>query len=338
MRPVAAWNRFWFSPISGCPLGAFRILFGIMVLAHLASISVDLDYWYTDAGLLQGEEARLAAAPMRYSPLQWFQDPHSVRCAVGMVGAVAVAFALGWRTRLMGVLLYLGLLSLYHRNISSNCGPDQLMMITSFYLMLSPCGAAFSLDARRVARQRGTAAEPLIQPWAQRLLQIQLCLIYLSTAAFKCHGSTWLGGTAVHFVIFNHEVGQANLEWLAGYPIVISLLSQSALLVEFCLAFLLWFRPTRRWIALLGVTLHAGIVPLVNVPLFGEQMTALYLLFLDPDELFALLRCFNPRSWIGRLDKTAQEGAALLASSRNANGWRQLELAFEGADTATLPS
>ena len=55
--------------------------------------------------------------------------------------------------------------------------------------------------------------------------------------------------------------------------------------MEFALAFLLWFRPTRKWIALLGVLLHLGIVPLVNVPLFGEQMTALYLLFLAPDEL-----------------------------------------------------
>ena len=175
---------------------------------------------------------------------------------------------MGWHTRVMGVLLYLGVLSLYHRNISTNCGPDQLMMIVSFYMMLAPCGAAYSLDARRAARQRGTLAEPLITPWAQRLIQIQICLIYLSTAVMKCHGSTWLSGTALHFIIFNHEIGQANLEWLAGYPSVINLMSFSALFVELSLAFLLWFRPTRKWIAWLGVMLHLGIVPLVNVPLF----------------------------------------------------------------------
>ena len=138
------------------------------MLAHLAFISVELDYWYTDAGLLQGEEARLAASPLRFSPLHWVQDPVSVRCVVGVVAAVAVAFVLGWRTRIMGILLYVGLLSLYHRNISSNCGPDQLMMITAFYMMLSPCGAAFSLDARRASRRGGQSAEPLIVPWAQR--------------------------------------------------------------------------------------------------------------------------------------------------------------------------
>ena len=333
MNPLRAWNRFWFSPVSARPLGMFRIIFGILVLAHLGFISVELDYWYTDAGLLQGNEARLAGNPLRFSPLQWVQDPVSVRCAVGVVAAVAVAFVLGWRTRIMGILLYVGLLSLYHRNISSNCGPDQLMMIVSFYMMLSPCGAAFSLDARRVSQRRGTMAEPLIVPWAQRLLQIQLSLIYMSSAAFKCHGSTWLGGTAVHFILFNHEVGQSNLEWLAGYPVVISVLSQSALLVESSLAFLLWFRPTRRWVALTGVLLHVGIVPLVNVPLFGEQMTALYLLFLAPDELAALLGFFDPRRWFSRRGEELQALTARLDPAGAFNGWRQLELAFDRADT-----
>jgi hypothetical protein len=334
MNPLRTWNRFWFGMISARPLGLFRIIFGILVLAHLAFISMELDYWYTDAGLLQGDEARLAAGPLRFSPLQWVQDPVSVRCAVGLIAAAAVAFVLGWRTRIMGVFVYIGLLSLYHRNISTNCGPDQLMMIIAFYMMLSPCGAALSLDARRVSQRRGTLAEPLIVPWAQRLLQIQLCLIYLATAAFKCHGNTWLGGTAIHFILFNHEVGQSNLEWLANYPVGISALTQSALLMEFALAFLLWFRPTRKWIALAGVCLHVGIVPLVNVPLFGEQMTALYLLFLAPDELAALVGFFDPRRWFSRRGEELQALTAQLAPVRAFDGWRQLELAFDTAEPA----
>jgi hypothetical protein len=297
-------------------------------------ISVDLDYWYTSVGLLQGEEARLAALPLRFSLLQWVQDPIWVRCVLGAVAAVAVGFALGWRTRIMGVLLYLGLLSLYHRNISSNCGPDQVMMITSFYMMLSPCGAALSLDARRASQRRGTIAEPLIVPWAQRLLQIQLSLIYLCTAAFKCRGTTWLGGTAIHFVIFNHEVGQSNLEWLAGYPILISLLSQCTPFVECALAFLLWFRPTRKWVACLGVMLHLGIVPLVNVPLFGEQMTALYLVFLAPDELAAFLGLLDPRRWFSRRGEELLSLGARLHPSDVFGGWRQLELAFDAAESS----
>ncbi|WP_337173150.1 HTTM domain-containing protein [Paludisphaera sp.] len=321
MNPIHAWNRFWFAPISARPLGAFRVLFGLMVLAHLALISVDLDFWYTDRGLMVGDEAAATAGPHRFSILNHYQDPISVRVAVAVVAAVAVAFTLGWHTRVMGVLLYLGVMTFYNRNLLTNCGPDQVMMITSFYMMLAPCGAALSLDARREARRRGTLAEPLIHPWAQRLMQLQLCLVYFVTAFLKCNGRTWADGTAIHYVLFNHEIGQFNLEWLGGYPILLNLMAHGALVLEFALAFLLWFRPTRRWVALLGVMLHAGIVPLVNVPLFGEQMTALYLLFLAPDELSALGRFLTaPARWFRRGEVSVEHAPA--------RGGRQLELAF----------
>jgi hypothetical protein len=346
MNPLYAWNRFWFSPISARPLGTFRIAFGLMVLTHLGLISVDLDFWYTGVGLLQGDEARLAAGDLRLSPLIWFQDPLTVRLAMGALAVTAAAFTLGWHTKVMSVLLYLGLLSFYHRNISTNCGPDMVMMITSFYLMLSPCGAAFSLDARRLAARRGTAADPLIFPWAQRLIQCQMCVIYFNTAFLKCQGTTWGGGTAIHFVIYNHEFGQFNLEWLAGYPLVINVMCHAALMLEFGLAFLLWFRPTRRWVALAGLMLHVGIVPLVNVPLFGELMVAMYLLFLEPDELDALLQAVDPRRWLaskkepaspaaklpGRVDLPSQnQGPHLLARER-AGVERATATTFRGND------
>ncbi|SIO62015.1 Vitamin K-dependent gamma-carboxylase [Singulisphaera sp. GP187] len=298
MNPFRPWNRFWFAPISARPLGAFRILFGLLVLANLAIVSFDLDYWLTDTGLLQGTEAREIAGPLRYSPLQWVDDPVSIRLFFGASAVVAVLFTVGWHTRIMGVVLYLAMLSIHHRNIVTNCGPDTLILIMMFYAMLSPCGAAFSLDARRTARKRGTLADPLIVPWAQRLIQLQLSLIYFNTAVLKCNGGTWLGGTALHFVLNNTEVGRSQLMWLVEYPIVINLLTYVALASEFALAALLWFRPTRAWAAIVGLGLHAGVLFTVNVPIFGEVMTACYLVFLAPDELDSFLRFMNPRSWL----------------------------------------
>ena len=79
MSPLRAWNRFWFSPVSARPLGVFRIVFGLVALANLAFMAFEIDYWFTDAGLLHGNESRLIAGPLRPSPLQWVQDPTSVR-------------------------------------------------------------------------------------------------------------------------------------------------------------------------------------------------------------------------------------------------------------------
>jgi hypothetical protein len=300
MNPLRAWNRFWFGPISARPLGAFRLVFGLIVLANLALLTVDLEYWFTDAGLLQGAEARAVAAPLRYSPMQWYQSPATVRAFFAATAAVAVLFTIGWQTRLMGVLLYLGMLSIHHRNILSNSGPDGLLVIMLFFLMLSPSGAAYSLDARRATRRRGAPAEPLIVPWAQRLIQVQLCLIYFVTSVWKCNGSTWLNGTAIHYVLNNTEVGRFRLDPLTQYPLAINALSLAGLLTEFALAFFLWFRATRTWTICAGLGLHFGVLFMVNVPIFGELMTACYLTFLAPDELDGLLRRINPRNWFGR--------------------------------------
>ena len=300
MSPSRAWNRFWFSPISARPLGAFRVVFGVVALANLALLAFDLNYWFTDHGMLVGTEAIEVAGPFRLSPLQWAHDPMSVRIFFGATSVVCVLLTLGWRTRVMGILFYLAMLSIHHRNILTNSGADTLLLLLAFYLMLSPCGAAYSLDARRAARRRGTVAESLIVPWAQRLIQLQICLIYFDTAVLKCNGSTWLGGTALHYVLNNTEVGRFSLYPLTQYPLAVNLLTLGALLIEFGLAFLIWFRATRSAMLCAGVALHFGILLTVNIPIFGELMVASYLTFLPPDELDILIRTLDPRSWRGR--------------------------------------
>jgi hypothetical protein len=301
MNPISTWNRFLFGPISARPLGAFRIVFGVLLLVYLATMTVEFDYWYTDAGLLQGTEAREAAGPYRLSPLNYVHDPNIAHLVYAVTVAAAVGLTLGWRTRLMNVVLYLAMLSFYHRNVTANGGPDAIPMLMCFYLMLCPSGAAFSLDAIRAAKKRGTPAEPLIVPWGLRLLQMQICLIYFQSCVIKCGGPAWMNGTSVHYVLFNHEFGQFNMEWLAQFPLLVNLMTHGSLLIEFTLAFWLWFRPTRRWAILGGLALHMGIRPMLNVPGFGEAMTATYLVFLAPDEINAVIRCLDPRAWLARL-------------------------------------
>src|SRR5262249_6022242 len=109
VRIVRAWNTFWFAPTSARPLGAFRAVFGLIALLNLALLSLERDYWLTDAGLLVGSEAREAAGAMslggwtfvsRPSLLHYVQDPASVRVFYYAMYAVTALFTLGWHTRL----------------------------------------------------------------------------------------------------------------------------------------------------------------------------------------------------------------------------------------------
>jgi hypothetical protein len=239
----------------------------------------------------------------------------------------------------MSILLYLGMLSLYHRNVSSNGGPDAVPVILTFYTMLCPCGAAYSLDAIRAAKKRGTLALPLIAPWGVRLLQMQICLIYFQSCVIKCQGPLWLNGTTVHYILFNREFGQFNMEWLAQFPLLINVMTHGALLTEFALAFWLWFRPTRRWAILGGLALHLGIRPMLIVPAFGEVMTATYLTFLAHDELVATIRFLDPRPWLARLGLSVPSVVFWRSVGRPVGlpSLQQLEFPFEGANAQAAP-
>jgi hypothetical protein len=289
--PLQAWNRFWFAPVSAKPLGAFRIAFGCLSIFNLLLLTVDFDYWLSDLGMIRGKESLGVAGALRPSILHYLTDPTSVRVVFGVTLAAAVGLTVGWRTRLVSVIHYLGMLMIHHRNIVSSSGADSLVMLISFYIILCPAGAAYSLDARREARKRGgTAADPLISPWGQRLIQIQVSGLYFVTAILKAHGASWLNGTALHYVLINREIGRFDLSFLAGYPILVNIMTFGAIAIELSLAMLLWFKAARPWVIFAGISLHFGILFMVNIPIFGELCMAAYMLFLTSGEWEALAR------------------------------------------------
>ncbi len=301
IHPLRAWNRFFFRPTSGRSLGIIRIGFGLIALANLGFCAVDLEHWYTDAGLIQGDAIRAVAGRFQHSPLHYIQDPASVRVAFGFTAVAAAFLTIGLRTRLMGILFYLGMLSLQLRNTSSSSGADVLLMTFAFNLMLSPCGASYSVDAWLERRRRGgTAAEALILPWTLRLIQIQICLVYVVAGVLKASGTYWQNGTALHYVFTNTEVRRLDLSFLTQYPTLINLMTYGAVVSEFFLAFFLWFRSWRPFVIWVGIALHAGILISINIPCFGELMWIGYLAFLTPPEFDHLARCLDVRRLFGR--------------------------------------
>jgi Vitamin K-dependent gamma-carboxylase len=295
IHPIRAWNNFFFRPTSARPLGAIRILFGLLALINLAFCSVDLDYWYTDSGLFRGDESWVIAGPYQFSPLHFFQDPTAIRIAFLLTATAAFFLTVGWRTKLMSILFYMGMLSIHNRNLASSSGADVLLLTFAFNLMLCPCGAAYSVDAWLESRKRGTLAEPLIIPWGLRLIQIQIFVVYVCAAILKTGGALWLNGTALHYVLNNTEVRRLDVSFLTQYPVLINLMTYSALAMEFSLAFLIWFRAARPLVLFVGLMLHAGILVTINIPIFGELMWVGYLAFLTPPEFDALLRAVDVR-------------------------------------------
>ncbi|MGW2048715.1 HTTM domain-containing protein [Streptomyces sp. NPDC001858] len=82
----------------------------------------------------------------------WFQTVY----ALGLLAGVALL--LGWRTRTMSVLFMVGVLSLQNRSVFMGDGGDNVVHLTSIYLVFMRCGQVWSLDARRARREREARA------------------------------------------------------------------------------------------------------------------------------------------------------------------------------------
>ena len=207
----SAWVRFWHVPLRAERLAGMRILLGGALLAEqFLQYLPHLLEFYGSAGIAPaGLHDRWQLRHWRWTVLFFnSDDPTTLYSVFALWVAVTVGFVLGWRTRLMNVAVWFLTLCFVNRNPCVLNGSDDTLLVGLFLLMLMPSGRAWSLDARRLRRRsREQAAGPAYVPaWTVRVLQIQLCLIYLSTGLVKLKGTgwfegTWWDGTSIHYVL-----------------------------------------------------------------------------------------------------------------------------------------
>ena len=152
--------------------------------------------------------------------------PHSdaaVYCLFAALLLAAAMLLVGFRTRLASVVLWACLVSLHHRNVFPLNAGDHLMRTLSFFLMFAPSGRAYSVD--RLLRLRRGVEQPgvvWIEPWPQRLLQIQVC-VCISTRS--C--SSWrerIGSTAPRSITSPNSTSSSGFRFpsssmRSGFPV-----------------------------------------------------------------------------------------------------------------------
>jgi hypothetical protein len=203
---------------------------------------------------------------------------------------VTVLFLAGWHTRVMSVLVWFLTMCFINRNdIVANSG-DDLLCVSLFLLMFMPSGRALSLDRwlekrRRLKRGLPLPADwdtPQVPPWGVRLLQIQLCIVYMTTGLAKLQGyfieepATWWDGTSIYYVL--HNITRARVAWVElPLPLWATyVMTWTTVWWETLFPLLVLWRWTRKWTLWLGVALHLGIYPAVEVGWFSFYTLALY--------------------------------------------------------------
>ena len=291
-----AWNEFFFAPQSPVPIALFRIVYGLLVIATLLLLHPDWLNWYGSHAWMSLSTMHQLEPGTRLNLLAVIpQSDAWIEGFFWVFLASAVLLTIGCLTRLNSGLVFLCLTSMQQRNLYILHGGDTFLRVAGFFLMFAPAGAAFSVDRLiRVWRgKEGVSIQPR-SPWAQRMIQFELSLMYFATFCVKVKGAPWLQGTALYYIYHLDEFKRFPLPSFFFHPLMLKLGGWFALALEFSLGVLIWVKELRYILLALGVLLHLSLEYSLNIPLFQWDILSAYILFVDPDDATRAL------SWMRR--------------------------------------
>ncbi len=298
---IDGWNQFWFTPRSPYWLGVLRVLAGIMVLyTHLV--------WTLDFEGFLGVDRRIAseiAAEMNpsmwyWSHFDWFTSPTILWSLHWVAILVFTCFTLGLTMPWTGWLATLFAISYAHRASGALFGLDQMNVALTLYLTLGGAGRLFSLDRWFELRRQDGDKKKTIQPppthapllhsvmanIATRLIQVQLCIIYLFAGTGKLQGVSWWNGEALWGALASYQYQSIDMTWTHQYPTFLALATHLSVAWEVSYLFLVWPKLTRPLVITMAVMVHLGIGMFLGMMTFGYVMIVANLAFIEWDGLF----------------------------------------------------
>jgi hypothetical protein len=290
---TARWNAFWFGAADVAPLAVIRICTGVLLLyVYLAAAPDAHDYLGThawiDAGLLgtlrgAGSDA---AVPPWWGQSIWFHvsSPTGITLTYAAFLIAIVCFTVGLFTRLATIAVWIGHLSFVHRAYLSWSGLDTILAMLLFYLCFAPGGAAFSVD--RAFRRQDLPPHTWTANLVLRMIQVHMCIVYLSAGLSKLQGSQWWDGTAVWNSMAMYEFSVVDVTRLGylGDTVCLAISNAGVLLtlaLEIGFVFLIWNPAMRPAVLALAVVVHAGIGALMGMAAFGAAMLTGCVAFVD---------------------------------------------------------
>jgi Vitamin K-dependent gamma-carboxylase len=302
-RAVSGWERFWFKPQSTSTVAVWRIAFGLVATAWTAALGPNLFTFFSDSGI-QDKQPYGAWGLLAY----WHSNAFLVGLYVVLLIA-CVCLTLGLFSRFASLLVFVGMTSLARRMPWIFNSGDIVLRVISFYIVLAPTGAALSLDRWRKHRAEFWKS-PLRAPWALRLMQVQLSVIYISAVWAKMQGHLWNNGTAVYYAFGLTDLQRFPLpHFLTHNVFLINLQTYGTLAVEASIGVLVWNRTARPFVLAAGVFLHGLIDYAILVGFFSFAIWVCYTAFISPNWLDVRLMKLQRR--LGRSQRLTLRRLAL---------------------------
>jgi hypothetical protein len=154
-------------------------------------------------------------------------------------------------------------------------GGDCIIRMMLFALIFIDCGSRYSIDGFL-----GWSSNlEYIDGWTIRLLQINICIIYLFSAIAKLNDKTWLGGNTVKYAIYSGTWGRRLFLNLRLKEWIWKSLTWSVLLFEYFAPILFGISELRIFAIIFGICFHLGTTIFMTIGSFGPIMILALLSF-----------------------------------------------------------
>lgn len=291
---LSRWDRFFFRPVPVEGIALFRIAWCLLLLMYVLLDLGNVADFYGPKAILSLETVKSQYQFPHMNIFHLFGDSAPVVHTMMGVYALSLIFALvGFRTRSSLLVALICMVSFHQRNIWLLSSSEVLMRTIMILLVCAPAGNALSVDSLLDKKKNLLPKE--WAPWALRLIQIQISVVYLWTVWHKLKGDQWIDGTAVYYATRLDSMTNFPVPFLLDNLFTIKLMTWGTLVLEFALGTLIWFREFRKPLIIAGVFFHLGIEYMMSIPFFELIMIALLINFFTPQELRAFVQVTRER-------------------------------------------
>lgn len=277
-RFLARWPS-WTEPVRAERLALLRIgVAAVLLLDILANYLPHLGDLYGPNSLGESQVLWQDRPATFWSLLGWVENPSVLHTAAAVWAAAAVLLLLGLCSRVSAAVAWALSQSFLALNPYAHNAGDTVRTIVLLYLVVAPCGAAWSLD--RWLRRRREPGPVFVYPWPLCLLLVQMAVIYINNGVHKLIGPQWRAGSSLYYVLGDLTLARWSYGELPLPFAVTQLLTWGVLVWELAFPLLVFLPSTRTVTLLLGVLLHVGIGLSMELGVFALYMLCLYLPFI----------------------------------------------------------
>ncbi len=259
-------------------VGIYAKAITIFCLLNIVSLLPDIHEIYSKNGLISADIVSMYLYP--YSPnLQWISgifdflkiDAQLSTSILITSYILSLVFVLIKYKPLLFSIVAWGLHIMFvNSSYFFSYGADYFMTFALFMVIL------FTIAERQKDEDRKT----LISTYAIRFLQIHLCLVYFFAGFGKILGTDWFDGNAIWFVLNTYApaLSESLFYKMTSYPLLFKLLCWGTLIFEIFYPFLIFYQRTKKISLVIIITMHIGIILLMNLYTFGLIMIVLNLI------------------------------------------------------------